>query len=115
MVVGHERDLLGTRPNSPELKNVLKKVLVSPKEGWEGYVMRIFELGEGGHSPKHTHEWPHINYITHGKGILHLDGTDYEVEEGSFAYVPGGKIHQFSNPGIETFAFICIVPEEGDK
>lgn len=115
MIVSHEREVLGTHLNSSETKNVLKKVLVSPHEGWEGYVMRSFELGKDGYTPKHMHAWPHINYITYGKGILHLDGTDYEVEAGSFAYVPGGKIHQFRNAGTEPFSFICIVPEEGDK
>ena len=115
MVVGHERDVLGTRINNSEMKNVLKKVLIGPKEGWKGYVMRVFELGEGGHSPKHAHPWPHINYILAGKGKLHLDGIDYELEAGSYAYVPGSRIHQFSNTGQDTFVFICIVPEEGDQ
>lgn len=115
MIISHARNVVGNRPSSPELNNVLRKMLISPKEGWDGYVMRLFELGEGGYSPKHTHGWPHINYITSGKGILHLDGTDYELEKGSFAFVPGGKIHQFSNTGTDPFEFICIVPEEGDK
>jgi quercetin dioxygenase-like cupin family protein len=115
MIVSHVKDVLGNRPRSPEMNNVLRKMLISPEEGWEGYVMRLFELGEGGYSPKHTHDWPHINFITGGKGILHLDGVDHTLEEGSFAYVPGGKIHQFSNIGTKPFTFICIVPEEGDK
>lgn len=115
MIVAHERDILGTRIDNEQIKNVLKKVLVSPKEGWEGWVMRVFELGKDGYSPRHTHPWPHINYILKGKGILHLDGQDYELEEGSFAYVPGGKLHQFLNRDKDVFSFICIVPEEGDK
>lgn len=115
MIVGNQKDVLGTRINNEMMKNVLKKVLVSPKEGWEGWVMRLFELGEGGYSPKHTHPWPHINYIINGKGTLHIDGQDYELEAGSFAYVPGEKLHQFMNRGTEEFRFICLVPEEGDK
>lgn len=115
MIVSHVRDVVGNRLSGPEINNVLRKMLISPKEGWDGYVMRLFELGEGGHTPKHTHDWPHINFITSGKGILHLDGTDYPLETGSFAYVPGGKIHQFKNNGTDPFTFICIVPKEGDK
>lgn len=115
MPVGHIRELLGTRINNEQMKNVLKKVLVSPNEGWDGWVMRFFELGAGGHSPRHTHPWPHINYIISGQGILHLDGEDHPLEAGSFAYVPGGALHQFLNSGEEDFSFICIVPEEGDK
>lgn len=115
MVVGNQRDLLGTRFNNGQMVNILKKVLVSPNEGWEGWVMRLFELGANGCSPKHSHPWPHINYILGGQGRLHLDGTDYELGAGSYAYVPAGALHQFLNIGSEEFRFLCIVPEEGDQ
>ncbi|WP_203227654.1 cupin domain-containing protein [Calorimonas adulescens] len=36
------------------------------------------------------------------------------MKEGSFAYVPSNKTHQFTNTGEETLELICIVPEEGD-
>jgi len=114
MIVSHVNELKGEKLEDPRIKNVIKKVLVSPKEGWDGYVMRVFELGEGGYSPKHSHPYPHINYMLKGKGTLHIDGVDHQVEEGSFAFVPGGKTHQFLNRGEEPFVFICIVPEEGD-
>jgi len=114
MIVAHESEVQGLKLEGDSLKNVLKKVLISPKEGWEGYVMRVFELGVDGYTPRHSHPWPHINYILKGKGILHLDGVDHEIEEGSYAYVPGDKMHQFSNRGTELFSMICIVPEEGD-
>lgn len=115
MIVAHEKDLKGLEMQGDLVKNVVKKVLISPKEGWEGYVMRVFDIDAGGYTPKHSHLWPHINYVIKGKGILHLDGIDHEVEAGSYAYVPGNKIHQFSNRGEEQLSFICIVPEEGDK
>ena len=115
MIVAHERDVQRLRLEGDSLKNVHKKVLVSPQEGWEGNVMRVFELDVDGYSPRHSHSWPHINYILKGKGTLHLDGIDHEVREGSYAYVPGNKVHQFSNRGNEPFSFICIVPVEGDQ
>ena len=115
MIVSHERDVLGTRINNDEIKNAVKKVLISPTQGWAGYVMREFELDQGGYTPRHTHPWPHIIYILAGQGTLHLDGQDYQVEAGSFAFAPNNKLHQFINTGDGRFAFICIVPEEGDK
>jgi len=115
MIVSHVRDVLGTRMDNDQIKNAVKKVLISPTEGWEGHVMREFELGQGGYTPRHTHPWPHINYILEGEGTLHLDGQDYSLTAGSFAYVPSDKIHQFTNTSNGRFAFICIVPEEGDK
>ena len=115
MIVAHERDVQRLKLEGDSLKNVHKKVLISPKEGWEGYVMRVFDLDVDGYTPKHSHPWPHINYILKGKGTLHLDGVDHNVEAGSYAYVPENKMHQFSNQGNELFSMICIVPEEGDQ
>lgn len=45
MIVSHKRDILGTRVDNDQIKNAVKKVLISPTQGWEGYVMREFELG----------------------------------------------------------------------
>lgn len=115
MIVSQVRDVLGTRMDNDQIKNAVKKVLISPTEGWEGHVMREFELGQGGYTPRHTHPWPHINYILEGEGTLHLDGQDYSLTAGSFAYVPSDKLHQFTNTCNGRFSFICIVPEEGDK
>jgi quercetin dioxygenase-like cupin family protein len=115
MIVSHAKDVSGVNIGGNE--NVVKKVLISPEVGgWKDYVMRLFELspGENSCSLRHSHGWPHIVYITQGKGLVHLDGTDHNVEAGSFIYVPGGKIHQFINNSDELFAFICIVPQEGD-
>ena len=115
MPVGDKNNVRTHVLNGENLKNVSKKILVSPNNGWDDHVMRLFEIGKDGYTPKHSHDWFHVNYIVSGKGILHLNGTDYEVSEGSFAYVPAGEEHQFRNIGNETFSFICIVPKEGDK
>lgn len=114
MIVSHVKDVEGVCVGGNE--SVLKKVLISSEQGWKDYVMRLFELSPGGNScsPRHSHKWPHIVYIVEGKGLLHIDGRDYQVEAGSFAYVPKEKVHQFINNGTEKFAFICIVPPEGD-
>ena len=69
MIVAHERDAQRLKLEGDSLKNVFKKVLVSPQEGWDGYVMRVFDLDIDGYTPKHSHSWPHINYILKGKGI----------------------------------------------
>lgn len=114
MTISHIDDLEGTPLQGPDLKNVTKKVLISPCEGWEGWCMRVFSFDTGGYTPRHVHPWPHINYITEGNGILFLDGDEYEVSAGSFAYIPEGKLHQFMNNSDGKFSFICIVPEEGD-
>jgi len=113
MIVAQEKDVQAMVMESPEVKAAAMKALISPQQGWEGYVMRVIELGEGGYSPRHTHDWPHINYVLEGSGSLHINGKDTAIEAGSYAYVPAGSLHQYKNEGGGMFRFICIVPEEG--
>ena len=113
MIVANEKDTLAIDMQSPEVKNAAMKALISPEEGWDGYVMRVVELGKDGYSPKHAHEWPHINYILEGKGALEIEGKDNPVTAGSYAYVPAGSRHQYKNTGDQPLRFICIVPKEG--
>ena len=76
--------------------------------------MRLFTLGEGGHSPLHAHPWPHIVFVHSGEGTISVDGEEYPVAAGHAAVVPGNSVHQFANRGQTDFQFVCIVPEEGD-
>ena len=116
MFVGHVEQVTGREIHQPGvMENVVKKVLVGPQQGWQGWVMRQFDLAPHGFTPRHSHPWPHINYILGGKGTLYLDGQTYEVGPGSIAYVPDNLEHQFINDGVVDFSFICIVPEAGDK
>ena len=115
MIVSHIDNVEGKELHSEVLKDVVMKVLVSPKEGWEGYVMRVFEVEPGGYKPRHQHPWPYIKYIIEGNGTVMVDLKDNPITAGSFAYVPSDTIHQFQNTGDTTLKFICIVPEEGHK
>src|SRR5450756_2293530 len=65
------------------IEGVVKRVLVSPEEGWDGWVMRLFDIDPGGHTPKHAHDWPHVNFVAAGRGELHLDGEDHQLEAGT--------------------------------
>lgn len=115
MAVYHEKDFVGVDVLAPNAVGVLKKSVISPKEGWQGHVMRIFEIEKGGHSPYHKHPWYHVNYVIQGQGIVHYGDQDFEVTEGSYAYIPSDIMHNFENTGDGVLKFICIVPEEGDK
>lgn len=114
-MTGNVKDLTAKPVTHPSAKNASMKVLVSPQEGWEGYVMRVVEVEKNGFTPKHSHPWPHINYMLEGEGELLIDGVINKVSIGSYAYVPSNSLHQFRNTGDTEFKFICIVPEEGHK
>ena len=115
MFVNNVQNLDEIKVTAPGVVNAFKKTLIGPPEGWEGWVMRLFTLKDGGCSPRHAHPWPHINYILGGRGVLFADGKETALSEGSITYVPSGTEHQFVSSSDEDFAFICIVPVEGDK
>ena len=93
---------------------VTKKIPIGKKEGWDGYTMRVFKIAPGGNTPKHKHDWEHVNHIIAGRGKLMIDGVEHEVGEKDYAFVPPNTDHQFSNPYDEDFEFICIVPNRGE-
>lgn len=113
MIISHLDKVNPLKVEKADTQGVSMRVLMTRKEGWEGYIMREFELDEGGHTPRHSHPWPHINYIISGEGKLHLNGEDHRIQAGGFAYLPSNSEHQFSNMGKEKLRFICIVPEHG--
>ncbi len=115
MIVSNMDQVKEIKVTNPEAKDAFMKVLVGPEEGWSDYVMREFELGVDGFSPKHVHDWPHINYIIAGNGELQVGDKVYGIESGGYAYVPSGELHQFRNIGKDRLKFICIVPKEGHK
>lgn len=112
-MIGTLNNLIAKEIKSPEAKNASMKVLISPKNGWEGYVMRVIEVEKHGYTPKHSHPWPHINFIIEGSGELLINGETTKVSAESYAFVPENVVHQFRNVGETTFKFICIVPEIG--
>jgi quercetin dioxygenase-like cupin family protein len=113
-VVGSKNDVAEVVMSGQGIADVSKRVLVSPVDGWDGWVMRLFDVGPGGHTPRHSHPWPHINFVAAGTGTLHVGVADHALAAGSYAYVPAGVEHQFSAAAGEPLSFICIVPAEGD-
>ena len=113
-VVGRADDRPAREMTGEGLLDVAKRVLVSPENGWDGWVMRLFDVGPGGHTPRHSHDWPHINFVASGTGVLFLDGAQHQLGPGSYAFVPGGREHQFSAADDASLSFVCIVPSEGD-
>ena len=111
MIVSHVDKIEGVKVELEDARGVTMKVLVSPSEGWEGWIMREFIVDEGGNTPRHKHPWPHINYVLEGEGIVHVNGVDNAITTGSFAYVPSDTEHQFRNAGSGALRFICIIPE----
>jgi quercetin dioxygenase-like cupin family protein len=86
--------------------------LIGPGEAPTFY-MRVFEVQPGGEIFEHSHPWEHEIFVLKGKGIIRINGKEYEVEEGSVVYIPPCAEHYYKNTGDEVLRFICVIPKEG--
>ncbi len=114
MKVGHWKDVEPVVYDNEKAKAV-KRVLIGKKDGAENFVMRLFTLPVGGHSPYHTHDWEHEVFVIKGKIELKGEDESYILEEGCFAFVPPGEKHCFKNAGDSEALFICVIPIKGGE
>ena len=95
-------------------EKVFKQVPISKNDGTPSFCFRVFTIEPGGHTPYHTHDFEHLNYIISGQGAL-VDEKEakHPVAAGDFAVVLPNERHQFRNTSDnEPFVIICAVPNE---
>jgi quercetin dioxygenase-like cupin family protein len=89
-----------------------KQLVLSGSDGAPTFSFRVFSLEPGGHTPFHTHEAEHLNYVLKGRGcVMDANGAARELSPGDFILVLPGEKHQYRNTSEkDEFAFICAVP-----
>ena len=102
---------LDSRPvEDPAASGVAMRIAVGPDDGAPNFVMRVFTVEPGGHSPKHSHPFEHEAFVYAGNGEVFHEGKIFPVGPGHVAYIPAGTLHQFVNTGPEPLVFVCVVP-----
>lgn len=93
-----------------------KRIVFGPDgRFWDSHVMRSFLLDPFSVAPPNSHPWAHWALCIGGEGKFVIDGTEYDIESGSWMHVPGGLEHTFWNTSkTEKLHILCIVPKEGD-
>jgi quercetin dioxygenase-like cupin family protein len=100
--------------NTEAIKGVQNRVVIGEEHGAENFIMRVFTVQPGGHSPRHVHDWEHEVFILRGEGKVFLEDAFTPVQNGHTVFVPGGVEHQFVNTSeTEEFEFICVIPKGG--
>lgn len=113
MIIRKLADVKKTSVDMDGVKGITKQLVIGSADGVPGFSFRVFTVEPGGHSPHHTHDLEHLNYVISGRGAL-VDGEGNlnAISAGEFAFVAPGDVHQFRNTGDEPFVFICAVPRE---
>ncbi|HNV03558.1 MAG TPA: cupin domain-containing protein [Vicinamibacterales bacterium] len=80
------------------------------RDGAPVYALRMVEIGPGGNSPHHQHNYEHENFVVEGKGRVFLAGEWHDLKPGDVVFVPPGVEHEYVNAGDTTFRFLCGIP-----
>lgn len=92
-------------------KDVTVRVLIGPKDKAPTFAMRLFELGPGGHTPYHTHNFEHEVIILNGDIAAVTPQGPKPLNKGDVLLVAANEEHQFKNQSAKDKAqFICLVP-----
>ncbi|MGA2799546.1 MAG: cupin domain-containing protein, partial [Thermoguttaceae bacterium] len=90
--------------------NCRMRCLIGPDQGAPSFSMRQFELGAGGHTPKHAHGHEHEIFVLEGTGVVLEGDKEHALRPGSVAFVPPNQVHQFRNTGSRPLKFLCLIP-----
>lgn len=98
------------RFDSEVAKGVTGRVVIGAADGADKFCMRVFEIADGGFTPRHSHAWEHEIFFHCGEGEVFNGGEWVKVGAGSVAFIPGGEEHQIRNAGRGGLTFVCLIP-----
>ena len=110
MKVAHYSEIKAEPVTHEEAIETKIRWLIGKDDGADKFAMRLFELGQGGRTPLHTHEWEHQVFILEGEGAVWKEGDNVSLKPGTAIFVPGGEKHCFKNAGQNVFKFLCLIP-----
>jgi quercetin dioxygenase-like cupin family protein len=96
-------------------KNLKVRWLITKETGAENFAMRLFEMGSGGHTPLHSHDWEHEVFILEGEGLV-ICGEDARLfRPGDVIFISPNEKHQFRNTGKQLVKLLCLIPNKKGK
>ncbi len=110
MKVLNINDVLPVTMDNELVKNVTGRLLIGHEDGAANFCMRYFEIGKGGHTPKHVHDWEHEVFVHSGEGEVFIKDTWHPLTKGTAVFVPKDVEHQFRNTADNPFVFLCLIP-----
>lgn len=93
-------------------KDVNIRWLITKDDGAENFAMRLFEVGPGGHTPFHTHDFEHEVFIISGEGAIKIEGRVEILKKGDALFVPPDVEHQFLGSAEGSLRFLCLIPNK---
>ncbi len=111
MKIKQYADIQPTLFDGGPAKAVAARVVIGRADGAPNFCLRVFEIGAGGHTPRHAHDWEHEMFIPAGAGEIFGNGRWNPVAAGQAVFSPANEEHQIKNTGTETLVVACLVPK----
>ncbi|MCP4145220.1 MAG: cupin domain-containing protein [bacterium] len=110
MLIKKLNEVTKEKVNMDGAVGALKQLVIGSADGAPAFSFRVFTVEPGGHTPRHSHPFEHLNYVLSGNGeLVDPDGNGIAVTTGDFAIILPDELHQFRNNSNEDFVFICAV------
>jgi quercetin dioxygenase-like cupin family protein len=110
MKITHYGDVAGKKFEGETVKALTGRVAIGGADGAKNFCMRVFEVGPGGFTPRHSHDWEHEIFVHAGRGEVLREGAWKALAPGDAVFIPGGEEHQIRNAGDGAFVFVCLIP-----
>ncbi|MCP5448466.1 MAG: cupin domain-containing protein [Chromatiaceae bacterium] len=98
--------------NMTGVKDASKQVPIGKADGAPNFSIRVFTIQPGGHTPHHSHDSEHLNYILEGDGEVMEGDHARPIGAGDYILVKPHEKHQYRNTGTSPLKFMCMVPKE---
>jgi quercetin dioxygenase-like cupin family protein len=112
VIVKKKKDHSPQVKENKDMKGVRFYPMLTARDGTPNFSMRLFEIGPGGYTPRHSHEWEHEVYVIKGDGHVFKDDEKTRIEKDDFIFVKPSELHQFC-AGEKGMSIICVVPNKG--
>jgi quercetin dioxygenase-like cupin family protein len=93
-----------------EMPRVLKREVITARDGAPNFCMRVFEVEPGSSTPDHTHPWEHEVFVLSGAGVVRGKEGESAINKGSVVFIAPDEPHCFINNGAQTLRFVCLIP-----
>jgi len=107
------RDMPSAPVDVEGAKNTSIRVVLGPNVAAPNFILRVFDIGPGGTTPFHSHEWEHEMYVLSGQGACVTEDGETPLVPDDAVFMPGGQKHCFKNTGDEMLRVICLIPASG--
>ncbi len=112
MIVNHYEDIPAVPVEIPGASNVTIREVLTQRENAPNFSLRVLDVGPGGHSPHHDHNYEHEVIVLAGQGEVIEGETVHPLVPGTVILILPGVKHQFRNTGTGMLRFICLIPNQ---